>query len=95
MSDKIKFGQEVTEIDNNDGTTEVITEGYFDGLASIKVQRREDSKTSHQTLAADVIKCLETLKTGTPDLNIYITKDRYGFPNIIQKTWTIEKKKIK
>lgn len=95
MSEEIEYGQKITEINNGDGTREIITEGFFEGLASIKEQRREDIKTSHNTILPDVIKCLDMLKTPTPELTIHIIKDKYGTPNIIQKTWIVKKEKIK
>lgn len=73
----------------------IITKGYYDGLVTIKEQTREDIKTTQNTLLADVISCLDVLKTDTPELIIRIMKDKYGSVNIIQKTWTTDKKKVK
>lgn len=70
----------------------VITEGYFEGVCkSRKEQIREDSHTSYSTVLTDVIKCLDLLKTDTPEVTITIKKDKYGTPNLIQKTWTVNK----
>lgn len=93
--DDIKHGQKVIEIPNPDGTTTIITEGYYEGLQSFKVHMREDIRTSYSTFLADVIKCLDVLKMDTPDLNIHISKDKTGTPTMIQKTWLISKQKIK
>lgn len=77
------------------GQITIVTEGYYDGLNSVKEQVREDMQTSQNTLLTDVIKCLDALKTDTQELVILIRKDKYGSPAIIQKTWTIRKEKIK
>ena len=95
MSDKIDYGQEIVEEPQPDGTTTLTTYGYYGGLSSVKIQKRVDMRTTHTTVAADVIKCLDALKSGSPELTIHITTDKLGLPNIIQKTWIVEKKKIK
>lgn len=95
MSDNIRFGQSITESLNEKGITTITTQGYFDGLQSVKVQHREDIQTSYSTLLTDVIKCLDLLKGDTPELIIKITKDRTGTPTVIQKTWLVSKKKLK
>lgn len=95
MSDKIDYGQEIIEEPDADGSTNITTYGYYGGLNSVKIQKRHDLKTTHTTVAADVLRCLEALKAGSPELTIHITTDRLGLPNIIQKTWLVEKKKIK
>jgi len=92
--DKIKFGQVITETVGQDGSVVIVTKGYYDGPVTVKEQIREDIKTSQPTLLTDVIKCLDVLRTDTPELVIRITKDKYGSVNIIQKTWITEKKKI-
>lgn len=77
------------------GQITIRTEGYFDGLNSVKEQIREDIQTTQNTLLTDVIKCLDVLKTDTPELCILIRKDKYGSPVIIQKTWTTKKENVK
>jgi len=91
----ISHGQRTIETPNEDGSVNIRTEGYFEGLNSVKEQIRQDMQTSYATVLADVIKCLDVLKTDTPELVIRITKDRSGSPAIIQKTWIIKKEKIK
>lgn len=78
-----------------DKTVLIVTEGYFDGLQSVKEQIREDIQTSYATLLTDVIKCLDVFKTDTPELIIRISKDKTGTPTMIQKTWQTSKKKLK
>lgn len=91
----IDYGEKKIEIPNEDGTTTIFTNGYYKGPLSIKEQTREDIKTSKQFLLKDVIACLDVLsKTNTPDLTIYIKRDSEGRPFLIQKTWTITKKKV-
>lgn len=92
---EIRYGQKIIESHNDDGTLSITTEGYFGGLSSIKEQIREDIPTSYTTLLEDVIKCLDKLKSGTPELVIRITTDRSGTPTVIQKTWLESKQKIK
>jgi len=92
----MKYGQKVVEIDQGDGKTTIRTEGYFDGLRSVKEQIREDMETTHNTMLADVIKCLDVLKTtDTPELVILIKRDKYGSPNLIQRTWITSREKLK
>ena len=91
----LKYGQRVVETMNDDGSTTIVTEGYFDGLQSVKEQIREDIQTSYATMLTDVIKCLDVLKSDTPELVIRISKDRTGTPTVIQKTWLVSKKKLK
>ncbi len=91
----LQFGQKIIEMPTGDGSITIITEGYYDGLSTVKEQTREDIKTTQNTLLTDVIKCLDVLKTDTPELVIRITKDKHGSVNIIQKTWLISKQKIK
>ena len=95
MDEKIDFGQEIKEEQHEDGTTTLTTYGYYGGLKSVKIQKRMDIRTTHTTVAADTIKCLDALKAGSPELTIHITTDKMGLPNIIQKTWIVEKKNIK
>ena len=92
---EIRYGQKIIESHNEDGTLNITTEGYYDGLVSVKEQIRQDIQTSYTTLLEDVIKCLDTLKSGTPELVIRITTDRSGTPTVIQKTWIASKSKIK
>jgi len=92
---KITHGQKIIETPNDDGSINIRTEGYFEGLNTVKEQVRQDVQTSYSTLLSDVIKCLDVLKSDTPELVIRITKDRSGSPAIIQKTWIIRKEKIK
>lgn len=91
----IRYGQKIIESHNDDGSINITTEGYYNGLVSVKEQLREDIQTSYTTLLEDVIKCLDALKSGTPELVIRITTDRSGTPTVIQKTWITDKRKIK
>lgn len=91
----LKYGQRIIETPNDDGSVEIITEGYTDGLQTVREQRRENIQTSYGSILADVVACLDVLKSGTPELIIRITKDKTGTPTLIQKTWLISKQKIK
>jgi len=91
----IRYGQKISQSPDDNGVLHIVTEGYFEGLRSIKLQIREDIQTTQNTLLTDVIKCLEALKTDTPELLIMIKKDKYGTPVLIQKTWVVKKDKIK
>lgn len=95
IATSIKYGQRVIETFTGNNTTRITTEGYYDGLSTLKVQTREDIKTSNATLLADVIKCLELLKTNTPEVVITIKKDKFGKPSLIQKLWITKTEKIK
>jgi hypothetical protein len=90
----LRYGNRVIE-EQEGNTVKITTEGYYDGLNSVKVETREDLITSRQTLLADVVKCLDLLKTESPDVTIRILKDKYGEPARIQKTWTVQKEKKK
>ena len=92
---RIKFGEKLIETLNDDGTITIRKEGYYEGLKSVREQTREDIQTTTNTLLTDVIKCLDVLKSETPELIITIKKDKYGSPVLIQKTWIISKEKIK
>ena len=95
MSEDIQFGQLVTETPMDDGSVEIITEGFHNGRNSIKQQRKVSVETTRQTLASDVIRCLEALKSGTHELTIKIVTDKFYDPQRIEKTYTVYKKKLK
>lgn len=92
---EIQYGEQRVLIPNDDGTWTIFSNGYYDGPRSIVEQTREDIRTSEASLLTDVIKCLELLKTDTPELVISIKKDRYGKPHLISKLWTVNKKKLR
>lgn len=95
MTDDIRYGQKKIHSVDGDGMTHIHTEGYFDGLRSVKEQIREDIQTTQATLLTDVIRCLDVLKTDSPELVITIKKDRVGSINLIQKLWVVKVDKIK
>ena len=93
MTQSITHGKKVVEFELSPTKVLIKTEGYHDGLRSSKEEIREDTLTSEATLLADLIKCLDVLKTDTPDLTIVIKKSR-GVPYVIQKTWRIKAEKL-
>lgn len=90
----MKHGQVVTDTPEADGSRTITTEGYYEELNSIKVQKRINIPTTQSTIAADVIKCLDVLQAGTHELIIKVTMDKYLYPQMIQKTWVTKKEKI-
>lgn len=95
--DKPDFGQQTREIPNPDGTTTIETDSFHSGDKTwVKVETRKDIKTSHHTLLADVVACLDVFKHSmTPTLDIFIKRDKDGTPYLIQKTWQVRKERTK
>lgn len=91
----MKYGKKIIKKTNSDGTISIRREGYHDGLNTIEEKTMLSIQTSQEDLLTDVIRCLDQLKTDTPNLEIKIIKDDRGFPHIIQKTWVVYKEKLK
>lgn len=90
----IDYGKVIRETTNEDGTVRVETTGYFDGEQTTTVEAvREDIKTTHQDWFKDVITALGVVKTDTPEVNIYIKKDKRGNVFLIQKSYVVLKQK--
>lgn len=94
MSD-IEHGKKIIKTPQDDGSLKIREEGYFNGLNSIEETTRVNVSTSQATVLSDVIKCLDILKTDSPELTIVIKKDNSGFPKLIQKEWVVYKEKLK
>jgi len=89
------YGKVVTTTMNQDGSENIREEGYHNGLNSIKEETRMNVTITRDSILTELIKCLDLLKTTTNDIEIRITKDKYGEPVLLQKTWTTHKEKLK
>lgn len=89
------FGKKVITTDNGDGTANIREEGYFDGLNTVIESTREDVSITRDTIITELMRCLELVKTPSPDVVIRIAKDRNGEPLLLQKTWEIRREKMK
>ena len=94
--DKVmEFGKKITTTDNGDGSVTIREEGYYNGLNSVVEQTRVDITISRDTILTELIRCLDLVKTSTPDIIIRISKDKNGEPLLLQKTWEIRREKLK
>jgi len=91
----VEFGKKVTTTDNEDGSTTIREEGYYKGLNSVVEQTRLDISITRDTVLTELIRCLDLVKTTTPDIIIRISKDKYGEPQLLQKTWETKREKIR
>ena len=91
----IQHGKKVTTEILPDGTEKIVEQGFYDGLNSIKEETRLNLQISRDSVLTELIRCLDLLKTDTPDILIRIIKDKYGEPVVLQKTWTTHKEKVK
>lgn len=91
----MEFGKKVTTTDNEDGSTTIREEGYYKGLNSVVEQTRLDISITRDTVLTELIRCLDLVKTTTPDIIIRISKDKYGEPQLLQKTWETKREKIR
>lgn len=91
----IEFGQEIITETNPDGTQNIKTNGYHNGLNSVSTQTRLNIPISRNTILTELVKCLDLMKTDTPEIIIRLTKDKTGEPILLQKTWVTYKEKLK
>ena len=91
----MQYGKKVITTINTDGSENIREEGYHNGLNSVKEETRMNITITRDTVLTELIKCLDLLKTTSNDVEIRITKDKYGEPVLLQKTWTTHKEKLK
>ena len=89
------YGKKITTEIKTDGTESIREEGYHNGLNSVKEETRMNITISRDTILTELIRCLDLLKTTTSYIDIKITKDKYGEPVLLQKTWVVHKEKLK
>lgn len=90
----IEHGKRTT-ITTDGNMATIVTEGFFNGPNSIKEETQLSIEITQNTILTELIKCLDLMKTDTPEVLIRIVKDKYGSPSLLQKTWTINKQKLK
>lgn len=88
------FGKKVIETPTEEGL-HTREEGYFNGLNTVKETTRQDIAVNRDTILTELIRCLDLMKTTTNEITIRIAKDKYGEPELLQKTWVISREKIK
>ncbi len=91
----MEFGKKVVTTVNDDGSTTIREEGYYNGLNSVVEQTRVDISITRDTILTELLRCLELVKTTSPDIIIRISKDKHGEPQLLQKTWETYREKIK
>lgn len=92
----IESGQEIITTIKDDGSEEIVTKGYFNGTQnSIKHQTRINVPITRMNVLSELVKCLDLMKTNTPEVLIRIAKDRNGEPLVLQKTWIESREKLK
>lgn len=91
----MEFGKKTITTDNADGSTTIHEEGYYKGLNSVVERTRVDISITRDTILTELLRCLELVKTGTPDIVIRISKDKNGEPQLLQKTWETKRERIK
>lgn len=92
----IDSGQEIITTIQVDGSEEIVTKGYFNGSQnSVKHQTRINVPITRMNVLSELVKCLDLMKTNTPEIVIRIAKDRNGEPMVLQKTWVESREKLK
>ena len=91
----MQYGQEIITENNADGTQNITTNGYHNGLNSVQVQTRLNVPITRNTILTELVKCLDLMKTDTPEVIIRLTKDKNNEPILLQKTWIVSKDKLK
>jgi hypothetical protein len=92
----IDSGQEIIISIKDDGLEEIVTKGYFNGSQnSVKHQTRINVPISRANILSELVRCLDLMKTNTPEIVIRIAKDKNGEPMVLQKTWVESREKLK
>lgn len=92
----IDSGQEIITTIRIDGSEEIITKGYFNGAQnSVKHQTRINVPVTRANVLSELVKCLDLMRTTTPEIVIRIAKDKHGEPMVLQKTWIESREKLK
>ena len=90
----IDFGKTITTTPQDDGSFIIREEVYYNGLNRIIEQKRVDVTVDQQSLALELMRCLDLVKTDTPEVYIRIVKNKYGQPQLLQKSWETKREKI-
>lgn len=92
----IESGQEIILTLGDDGEETIVTKGYFNGKQnSVKHQTRINVPVTRANILTELIKCLDLMRTTTPEILIRIAKDKNGEPTVLQKTWVESREKLR
>lgn len=75
------------------GDVQIDSHSMHEQLSSVSQEIEQHVKTSRESLALDVIRCLELIQQGeTPELTLKIAADKAtGEPKLITKIFTVQK----
>jgi len=96
MSEDKKHIKVTNYEEQEDGSIKIVTESYFEELASRKEDVVKSIKTDHNNLLSDVITHLDVInKKLTKELHLIITMDEWNQPKTITKQYTVKKESFK
>lgn len=88
----IDFGKVITRKKIDDGTTSIVTEGYYDSeLNTLETEHEIQRKTSKASLLSDLLDCI-TYGKDSPVISISIKRGKDGQPAMIITRFRVEKK---
>lgn len=71
------------------------TLSYLEELGIVKKEVEKRKITSHQTILADVLSCLNVFKeTPTREVVITVTTDKWGEPTLVKHRYVLEKRNV-
>ena len=88
---EINYGSKEIEISMDDGTTLLVTQGFFNGQpSSVKQKKREDIEVDRNNLYKEWVSVLDLLKTDSQEIVAVIKRDKLMNPYILQRIHTIK-----
>ena len=88
---EINYGSKEIEIQMDDGSTLLVSQGFFNGKpSSVKQKKREDIEVDRNNLYKEWLSVLDLLKTDSREIVAVIKRDKLMNPYILQKIHTIK-----
>lgn len=95
MSDNLKHAKVTTTETNQDGTTTITTESYFEKLSHRKQEIEKHIPVSRRNVLSELISCLDVItQEGSPELTITIKSRSDGEPYQLSKRWVASKEDL-
>ena len=96
MSEDKKHIKVTNYEEQEDGSIKIVTESYFEELASRKEDVVKNIKTDNNNLLSDMIASLDVItKKLTKELHLTISMDEWNQPHMITKQYTVKKESFK
>lgn len=84
----------VTSITDDNGTSVISTDSYYEDLAHSMIEYEQRVLVDRQTILREVMTCLELItKDGSPEIVLRI-KGKHGDPNLLIKRWVVSKQRF-